>query len=116
MFVHLAWVFTRTIFTGHIKTKEFVEKYLFSAYQYSSLCAVTVAVLLTNSMRKSIDLLIATREKANINPQTPYLFPIPKTSHSCIRGADVLRKYSKLCNAKAPENIKSTLVIENHIT
>lgn len=69
-----------------------------------------VPVLLTNEMKKCVDILISTREKANINPKNPYLFAVAKTAQSCIRGSDVLRKYGRLCGAKMPQNIKSILL------
>lgn len=67
-----------------------------------------VPILFTPSIQKSIKLLLETRKVTNyIDKQNTYLFALPN-SMSCLRGSDAIRKLSKDCGAKNPENLTST--------
>lgn len=64
----------------------------------------TVPVLLTKEMDKQIELLIQCRPNY-VAEGNRYVFG---KDESHIRGSDVLRKYSELCGAVAPERLRST--------
>lgn len=67
-----------------------------------------VPILFTPSLQKSIKLLLETRKVTNyIDKKNTYLFALPN-SMSCLRGSDAIRKLSKDCGAKNPENLTST--------
>jgi len=67
-----------------------------------------VPILFTPSLQKSIKLLLETRKITNyIDKHNIYLFALPN-SMSCLRGSDAIRKLSKDCGAKNPENLTST--------
>lgn len=67
-----------------------------------------VPILFTPSLQKSITLLLETRKVTNyIDKQNTYLFALPN-SMGCLRGSDAIRKLSKDCGAKNPENLTST--------
>lgn len=52
--------------------------------------------------------MLETRKVTNyIDKQNTYLFALPNTM-SCLRGSDAIRKFSKDCGAKNPENLTST--------
>ncbi|XP_039283303.1 uncharacterized protein LOC120351152 [Nilaparvata lugens] len=67
-----------------------------------------VPVLLTEGMRKNMELLMTTRDIANICIENPYFFAIPRTKNSCFRGCDVLRHFAKQSGVQYPELIRST--------
>ena len=53
-----------------------------------------VSLLLTNSMKQNIDLLVEKREAVSIAKKNPYIFARPHfESQTCLRGSDCLRKY-----------------------
>lgn len=65
-------------------------------------------ILFTLQLQKSLKYLIELRKTVSfIEYENIYLFPLPQ-SLSCLRASDVIRKCSKLCGAKNPENITST--------
>ena len=67
----------------------------------------TVPVLLTSVMKGNMDLLQDSRKTAEIWDDNHCMFPLhSSTGH--IRGADVLRKFTKACGAKHPHNITGT--------
>jgi len=67
-----------------------------------------VPILFTPQLQKSLNYLIKLRNTVSfIENENIYLFPLPQ-SLGCLRASDVIRKYSKLCGAKNPENITST--------
>ena len=66
-----------------------------------------VPVLLTDEMKKRVDILMEYRNTAGVLPTNPYVFAIPQ-SDNCLRGSDCLRKFAMECGAKHPENITST--------
>jgi len=67
-----------------------------------------VPILFTPQLQKSFKYLIELRKTASfIENENIYLFSLPQ-SLGCLRASDVIRKYSKLCGAKNPENITST--------
>ena len=68
-----------------------------------------VPVLLTNEMKRSIDLLLATRRAFGIPEENIFLFP--KHSYGSLRhlrGCDCLRGEAEACGAKHPEFLRST--------
>lgn len=69
----------------------------------------TVPVLMTNSMKDSIDVLVKGRNEAGVDPSNKFVFAVSKRkSDSHIRGSDALREYSTKCGAKNPSNLRST--------
>lgn len=68
-----------------------------------------VPVLFTPHLTNRLEYLLKIRESINfITDDNPYLFPVPQSLDSCMRAADVIRKFSQECGAKHPENITST--------
>ncbi|KAJ8316601.1 hypothetical protein KUTeg_005848, partial [Tegillarca granosa] len=65
-----------------------------------------VPVLFTNEMKKNIDVLCASREKANV--KQPYLFSKPGDSNLPYRGSDCLRILEKKSGIKHPSSLTST--------
>ncbi|XP_033118365.1 uncharacterized protein LOC117117976 [Anneissia japonica] len=68
----------------------------------------TVPVLITNTMKSGLDLLLEKRGLMNIRSSNPYLFPSGYGSASHLRGSDTLRNYSVKCGAKQPHLLRST--------
>lgn len=67
-----------------------------------------VPILFTPQLQKSLEYLIELRKTVSfIENENIYLFPLPQ-SLGYLRASDVIRKYSKLCGVKNPENITST--------
>ncbi|XP_071482523.1 uncharacterized protein [Diadema antillarum] len=66
-----------------------------------------VPVLLTNEMKRSMDLLVAKRGDAGVYETNPYVFALT-SSNGHIRGSDVVRKFSISCGASKPSYITST--------
>ncbi|KAJ8305181.1 hypothetical protein KUTeg_017269 [Tegillarca granosa] len=65
-----------------------------------------VPVLFTNEMKKNIDVLCASREKANV--KQPYLFSKPGDSKFPYRGSDCLRILAKKSGIENPSALTST--------
>lgn len=68
----------------------------------------TVAVLLTDQMRKGLDELIINRPFVDINVENKHIFCILGDSLSYIRGGDVLREYGNACGLQRPDAIRAT--------
>lgn len=68
-----------------------------------------VAVLLTASMVRSLELLLQHRKDCGVTDDNVFLFAKPKCG-SFYRGQDVLRLYSRKCDASFPEHLRSTLL------
>ncbi|XP_072015345.1 uncharacterized protein [Amphiura filiformis] len=67
----------------------------------------TVPLLVTSKLKRSLDVLVENRSKANISSSNTFLFAI-QWSPNPIRGCDALRKHSNLCGATQPELLRST--------
>lgn len=64
--------------------------------------------LFTLQLQKCLKLLINLRKIVSfIDNKNTFLFPL-SYSLNCLRASDVIRKFSKLCDATNPENITST--------
>ena len=69
----------------------------------------TVPVILTNEMKKWLDLLVQCRGTAGVNTNNNYVFARANYgSLNHIRGSDCLRVFSKDCGAKEPKLLRST--------
>lgn len=69
-----------------------------------------VPVLLSPSMKESLDLLIERRDIAQIDEKNEYIFAVPLQKSSYYRGCYVLRKIVDLAGCEKPELISSTLL------
>lgn len=67
-----------------------------------------VAVLLTEETKKSIELLIETREKCEVDKTNPYVFAASKYSLKHLRGHDCLARICKNADLQNPQDINST--------
>lgn len=67
-----------------------------------------VPVLLTSTMKESLDILIQIRISCNVFESNEYIFAIPFTLVGVYRGSDCLRKAAIDCNASSPELLTST--------
>lgn len=67
-----------------------------------------VPIMFTPSLQKVIKILLRIRQFTNfIDQNNPYLFALPYTM-TCLRGSDVMRKFSNECGAQNPKNLTST--------
>ena len=69
-----------------------------------------VPVLLTKQLKAAVDKLVDTRlrHEADIADDNVYVFAAMNRSLGYIRGSDVLRKFSTLCGASNPQQLRST--------
>ncbi|XP_070203323.1 uncharacterized protein [Littorina saxatilis] len=69
----------------------------------------TVPVLLSRAMKHSLDILLASRDKAGISRENQFLFPRTHyQSKGHIRGTDCLRDLAQESGIKHPELVRST--------
>lgn len=73
----------------------------------------TVPILLDNNIVSCIEYILKYRTAARVHLRNPYLFGLPSNDSDIERWANacvLMEKYSKLCNAKMPENLRGTLL------
>ena len=67
-----------------------------------------VPVLLTKKHRERLDCLIKHRKSVGIDKDNKYLFPRSRSTWSCLRSHELLRKFALACGAKQPNLLTST--------
>ena len=67
-----------------------------------------VYALVPLDVKEALDLLIRVRTQIGISPANEYLFAVPNTENSFLRGDVVVRKMAGLFNLRKPELMKST--------
>ncbi|CAH1115846.1 unnamed protein product [Psylliodes chrysocephalus] len=67
-----------------------------------------VPILLTKELKESVELLISKRAQFGIACENPYIFAIPNSKTSHLRGHDCLKKWCQEACLESPELITST--------
>ncbi|XP_033638514.1 uncharacterized protein LOC117299161 [Asterias rubens] len=67
----------------------------------------TVVVLLTDGMKRALDLLTCKRAEAGIDVNNVYLFAL-RYGEGHLRGTDTVREHANLCEAKHPSYLRAT--------
>lgn len=91
--------------------KELVKKY--SRILLRGKKKRTVPILIDNSMENCIGCILQYRTSARVHLKKPYLFGLPGNDNQIERWANacvLMTKYSGLCNAKMPNNMRGTLL------
>ena len=73
-----------------------------------------VPVLLTKKHRERLDCLIKHRKSVGIDKDNKYLFPRSRSTWSCLRSHELLRKFALACGAKQP-NLLTTTKLRKHV-
>lgn len=69
-----------------------------------------IPILLSIEMQNYVTMIINNREKAGVEEKNPFIFGIPGfdgTRYKHLRACNLLRRFSKLCNAKYPERLRA---------
>ncbi|KAG5882522.1 hypothetical protein JTB14_006795 [Gonioctena quinquepunctata] len=67
-----------------------------------------VPIIISKEVKETMDMLILTRIKAGVQNENPYIFAIPGTSKSHMRGHDCVKKWCTEAQLQSPELITGT--------
>lgn len=89
-----------------LESKNAAEQY--KRFEIRGKLGRNVPVLLYKELFESITLILQHRSEAGVSSDNPYVFGLPGGNVKFLRACVLLRKYSRLCNAKRPETLRGT--------